>query len=455
MQLSWPPHLFGALVVITSLLTCPVCAEGKLPEAYVSLWRDADLNRRIDQAIEKHRKGDMTLELVNRDGQPIPNAQVEVRQIGHEFLFGCNAFVLGQLDTPEQNRLYEGRFLKLFNSATVPFYWHATEPTPNELRYQEQGSRHLWRRPPPDRFLGFAEKHQLTLKGHPLLYHGYNPGWLPVDREEVRRLYQKRFKEIAGRYADKIKIWDGVNESLECQTNFALYTPDRSYVGWAFDEQSRVFPKDCMLLINEITDFNFKPAQRNAFLSQTRKLLSAGKRIQGVGLQCHFFRREALDEYVSSAKSNPTQLLELYDEFGNLGLPLYITEITIPSAGEGGEALQAEVVRDLYRLWFSVPAMAGITWWNLGDGTAIKGENEAKGGIVDNELSPKPAYEVLDRLINAEWKTQQSIQSNDQGRARFRGFYGRYQLKIMLKGKAKEIDLNHVRSGPGTLRLVL
>jgi len=85
-------------------------------------------------------------------------------------------------------------------------------------------------------------------------------------------------------------------------------------------------------------------------------------------------------------------MLDLYEKLADFGLPLFITEITIPSAGSDGEALQAEVVRDHYRLWFSAPTMAGITWWNLGDGTAVKGENEAQGGLLDNDLKPKAAY---------------------------------------------------------------
>ena len=79
-------------------------------------------------------------------GNPISGAKLSVRQTGHEFLFGCNAFVLGQLDTPEKNRKYEEAFVRLFNFATVPFYWEGTEPTQGELRYQE-GARDVWRRP--------------------------------------------------------------------------------------------------------------------------------------------------------------------------------------------------------------------------------------------------------------------------------------------------------------------
>jgi len=77
-------------------------------------------------------------------------------------LFGCNAFVLGQLDSPEKNRKYEEAFVHVFNFATVPFYWAGVEPVEGELRYAE-GSRDIWRRPPPDRYIPWAAKNGLTL----------------------------------------------------------------------------------------------------------------------------------------------------------------------------------------------------------------------------------------------------------------------------------------------------
>jgi hypothetical protein len=162
-----------------------------------------------------------------------------------------------------------------------------------------------------------------------------------------------------------------------------------------------------------------------------------------------------LDSYLKGTQSDPDKLLDLYDEFGKTGLPLYITEITFGSAGEGGEELQAEVVRDHYRLWFSAPKMAGITWWNLGDGAAYQGENDAKGGLMDSNFQPKAAYRVLDQLINHEWTTSTQAQTDVQGVAHFRGFYGKYQVTVIQNGKSSQFEVNHSQSGPVTHRLTL
>ncbi len=425
------------------------------PEVYTKLWRDEKLNAHIERNIEQYRKGDVAITVVDAAGQPVSGAKISVQQTGHEFLFGCNAFVLGQLQPAEAGQRYEAAFTKLFNFATVPFYWEGTEPEQNELRYMEKGSRDIWRRPPPERFLPWAAKNNITLKGHPLLWHAYNPKWLPKDADALRALYQKRFKEITSRFGDKLGVVDIVNESLVCPKTYPLYTPDHDYVRWAFQEAVPQFAAGTITMINEVTSYNFKPYESNPYVAQIRKLLEQGAQVRGIGLQYHFFRRKALDAYLASAQSDPHKLLDLYEKFSEFKLPLYITEITIASAGEGGAELQAEVVRDHYRLWFAAPNMAGITWWNLGDGTAVKGENEAMGGLLDADFNPKPAYAALDQLINRDWTTQATLTTDAQGRAQLRGFHGTYRVTLEQGGKTKQQTLPLKKAGGNTWTLTL
>ena len=437
----------GAGLIVGLVLSAPASAAA--PEAYRTAWDG--VAKRIDEGIERNRKGDAVIEIVGADGQPVKDATLQVEQKTHEFLFGCNAFVLGQM--ADKNQKYEEAFVKLFNFATVPFYWAGTEPVQGELRYAE-GSRDIWRRPSPERFLAFAKKYEVTLKGHPLLWHAHNPPWLPKDPAELKRLYQKRFREIAERFGKEIPIWDVVNESLVCPKGYQLYTPDRDYVRWAFQEAVPLFPKTNVMMINEVTSFNFQP-QSDRYFDQIKGLMAQGADIRGIGFQYHYFRREALDKFLASKNCNPAMILDVYEQFAGFKLPMYVTEITIPSAGKKGEELQAEVVRDHYRLWFSAPNMAGITWWNLGDGTAVQGENEAQGGLMDDALEPKAAYRVLDQLINHDWKTSLSTQTDAAGKARFRGFYGKYTVKVTAGNVTKELAISLTKKAPNQFRVEL
>lgn len=429
------------LVAGAVLFALAIPARGALPEEYRKLWSDPVVNKRINDGIERNRKQDAIVEIRTASGQPAAGATVELRQKTHEFLFGCNAFVLGQLDTPEKNRKYEEAFVKLFNFATVPFYWEGTEPTQGELRYAE-GGRDIWRRPPPDRFLPWAKKHGITLKGHPLLWHSsrYNAPWLPKDAEELKRLYQKRFAEIAARYAQDITIWDMVNESLVCSKEYPLYSDDRAYVGWAFKEGHRVFPASTLLMINEVTKVSHEPVAVNRYYPQVQQLLAQGADVRGIGFQFHCFSPKIRDKFVTDPLYSPTNLLDVYEHFAQFKLPLWVTEITIPDVVEEGQTTQAEVIANFYRVWFAAPRMAGITWWNLGDGTAYGNEGVAGGGLADEDFNPKPAYQALDQLINHDWKTDLTAKSASDGTLSFRGFRGAYDIEVRHAGKTGQFQ---------------
>ena len=96
-----------------------------------------------------------------------------------------------------------------------------------------------------------------------------------------------------------------------------------------------------------------------------------------------------------------------------------------------GEAVQAEALRDLYRLWFSWPSVHRITYWNLVDFTYHR--ESLSSGFYRRDMTKKPVYHVLDDLLNREWKTRLSVTAAKDGSVAFRGFRGRYRLSC--KGK--------------------
>jgi hypothetical protein len=69
-----------------------VCASGsflaELPGNYLKRWDDPAVQQRLDDGIERHRKSDMTLTIVDASGKPVGGAKVKITQTSHEFLFG-------------------------------------------------------------------------------------------------------------------------------------------------------------------------------------------------------------------------------------------------------------------------------------------------------------------------------------------------------------------------------
>ena len=140
----------------------------------------------------------------------------------------------------------------------------------------------------------------------------------------------------------------------------------------------------------------------------------------------------------------PATIRRRLDTMARTGRRIHISEVTIPQSEKGarGLAVQATAVRNLYRIWFSHKAVAGITWWNLVDGCSFPGEPQISG-LFTYDLRKKPAYEVLESLINGEWCTK-GVSTAKDGKVAFRGFRGRYRLTwIGADGKeqTKVIDV--------------
>ncbi len=106
-----------AAALLLAALAVPSNAE--MPESYRKTW--TELRPQIDSSIERHRKSDATIEVVDAEGKPVPDASLDIRQKTQTFLFGCNILPLGQLG--DRNEAYEQGFVKLFNLATTTFCW--------------------------------------------------------------------------------------------------------------------------------------------------------------------------------------------------------------------------------------------------------------------------------------------------------------------------------------------
>lgn len=393
----------------------------------------ASLRPQIDADTEKYRKADTTIRVVDADGKPVPGAVIRVRQDTHEFDFGCNCLKLGEMGI--DNERYEQALAKLFNLVTTTFCLAAIEPTPGEWRFAE-GSKEIFRRPPPDRVVKFAHKYGLRLKGQPLLAGSWFPAWAKdFTNDEVRALYSDYFKRVAERYGHVFDVFDLVNEAF-CHTKFPLYTEDCEYVDWAFREAQAMFPEHIDLELNEATYINCgEPAAR--YYNLASRLLQKNLRLNSIGFQYHLFNEHQSRAHIAGTKMPLHEIFDTYHRFSGLDVPLYISEVTVPSkyadhSRAQGEAIQAEIAETLYRLWFSIPKMRGIIYWNLADGVQWLTEGDCLGCLCDENLYEKPSYQALYQLIHREWKTTAVVESDADGKASLRGFKGGYTGKVTV-----------------------
>jgi endo-1,4-beta-xylanase len=377
--------------------------------------------------IQKHRTADVTLTVTGLDGRPLVNAAVTVEQVRHKFLFGCNAFGVKPQDTSETQKAYQDRFAALLNYATLPFYWGNYE--------RQEGN------PGADRVRAMAEwcrTRDIRTKGHPLCWHMVEPKWLSGrPLEEVEKLQLARITRDVTAFAagDLIRTWDVVNE--------AVIMPD-------FEGGKGAIPRLCQKIgREEIIKRTFaaaRAANPKAFLllndyelspkyeALIKDSLAAGVTIDAVGIQSH----------MHGGYLGGRHFWDLCERFAKFGKPLHFTEATIISGDtkrktdwknrqDGwdstpeGEERQGREAADFYRTLFSHPAVEAITWWDFSDAGAWLG---APSGLVRKDMSPKPAYEALMKMIKKEWWTgPTTLKTDAQGKVNFRGFLGVYAIK--------------------------
>lgn len=443
-------------------------------ESVLGLFRRhaAETDARVRAGIEANRKGSATLLFKGPDGRPCETTHVELRQTSHDFKFGANLFMLDEiLDSAEKNELYKDRFADAFNLATLPFYWGGLEPEEGRTRYGKDSPR-VYRRPTPDLCLEWCEAHGIEPKAHCLNYTAgaASPGWLRGDVAREKRLLERRFRELAERYARRVPTWEVTNETLLWQPNrlrLSEFFAEPDLVEWSFRTAERFFPAN-RLLINESQDRIWQEYRgtRSSYWLQIENALLKGCRIDGIGMQAHSFWGTDKDEIARKAavQYDPRLIFDALDTFALLGRPIQITEITIPcySDDPADEAVQAEIVRELYRIWFSHPAMEAIIYWNMPDGYAhaaepgdfSKGENIYRGGLCRFDMSPKPAYEAIRELFGREWRTD-LVRDVSGGRLDVRGFLGSYEVTATSNGRTSTTSIHLRPHNPTPLEITI
>ena len=66
---------------------------------------------------------------------------------------------------------------------------------------------------------------------------------------------------------------------------------------------------------------------------------------------------------------------------------------------------------------------------------------EQVAGLVRADLTPKPAYHRLMDLVRGKWWTIAEAETDDAGEARFRGFLGRYRVRVTTSAGATEGEI--------------
>jgi endo-1,4-beta-xylanase len=393
---------------------------------------EARLMKQADENIEKYRKGDIIVQFKTSDGKLIKNAKVELHQKTHDFLFGCIIFDLIRDENTFKEDLFKEQFKKIFNLAVFPFYWPGYESRQGFTRWEDMLEVIDW-----------CKANGLTTKGHPLVWatRSGTPEWLSdYTVSETEELLKTRVLNITSGFHDKIELWDVVNEPVNVRTWKHKILNFHDENDWSVTDTIKLIADyveqalrwahqgnpEATLLINEYRTLADKEVRKryDDLLSELKKRNAP---LSGMGIQGHEPRQEWF---------SPEEVWKTFDLYSRFGYPIHITEFHPQSSGvpiTGGwrtgawtPEAQAEFTEQFVKLCFGHPAVASINWWGFSDRNIwLPG-----GGLLDAEYQPKPVYLMLDRLINQTWKTNATVQTDNQGIAYFRGYFGEYEISL-------------------------
>jgi hypothetical protein len=205
--------------------------------------------------------------------------------------------------------------------------------------------------------------------------------------------------------------------------------PAPELVPWSFELARKYFPHST-LVFNETTRWHrmeqYGVTDRYPLLLENALLKGAS--IDKIAIQAHLFvgyKAQTPEAFEASAREltdrgNVHSMLKSLDILGRFGLPLEISEITIPTFGEGEEyeQLQAEMLRLWYSAYFSHPQTDAIVYWNTADGTGFSNgaaydENRCRGGLFHRDLTPKKSAQMLKHLFDEEWRTRLTVKTDE------------------------------------------
>lgn len=379
-----------------------------------------------DERINQFRKGKINLILIDENGNSLPeNTKIEVRQISQEFLFG--SFVSeGKFLTDPKYQEFQKYFLDIFNFATIGFYWFNKEISyENNMFDTRVSDRNI------NLCLEFCDKHDITVKGHPLGWNYKDPAWLNGSSAEILSVLKQYTTNRVETYKNRIKIWDAVNEAAEynegtrpelapLMTKMIEETGIPEYVEEMCKTAKSTDPSN-IIVMNEATHI----------LSRLNKIESLLKSLEEkndtpvydvIGLQFH----------QGKGMLPLDRVWEVIDRIGKFTNEIHITEITLACETPEQEAMQAENIKLFYKLMFSHPKIKALTWWNLWDGNAF----QKGGGLLRKDFSPKPTYDVLKHLITSEWMTTENFETGKTNSYPLEGFFGKYEVIAKLNGKS-------------------
>ncbi len=375
-----------------------------------SNWR-----KEAEDRIEKYRKGNVILTVVDKNGNPIIG-DVKIEQVSNDFRFG--GIISSSLFVGDKKNVYK----KAFASA----YEHAGFENAYKIKHKDMAAKRT-----PE-IISWLERENISLRGHALAWEKdkFMPKELKKYVANKDSLKLMKGMEDYVEYANttyKVREWDVLNEPRD-NHDLNDMTTQNTFVYWFNTADKYRTDKNVKFYLNEnkVVSSPIKMADKNIkiYYNHIKDLVEAGAPIEGIGFQTRFRQRIAPEEIY--------RRLTLFEDFN---LPMLGTEFEIidNNLQKFSDEERTEFTEEIMTIYFSHPKMLGLYFW-----TPFSDINKS---MFDMDGKVKPNGEVWLKQIK-KWTTNITEKANENGVVRFRGFKGKYKVSVTINGKVKEQFFN-------------
>ena len=255
-----------------------------------------------------------------------------------------------------------------------------------------------------DNLMSFANNNKMAVRGHCLVWHQQQPGWLSSDgkkndkgwsRKEALEIMKNHITNVLTHFKGKVTEWDVVNECLDDDQSIIRTNPDgyklrptvwQQAIGDDYIDSAFVFARKAdptiQLYLNDYDVEMQGKAKAVAYYNLVKHLQAKDIPLDGVGLQCHF----------SVGDVDSVKLESTIRRFGEAGLKCIITELDMGVSSTSAANLEEQarnyrVITDIMLNNDNCPTMMV---WGIKDNDSWRSASNPL--LYTSGLGKKPAW---------------------------------------------------------------
>ena len=434
-----------------------------------AIWRQKALEN-----IEKIRKGDMNISVKDENGDPIPDADINIDMKKHTFGFGTatahyRVLYSNQNQQPQYDDSVNYRNIveTLFNKAVPESALKASEwekwqdGVLDEITTKNNRTKAI-------REVNWLQARDIDVRGHTLIWEradvmtkAMNDAIKAADTakankddvafetaaETLRTAAKSHIDDIMttfngtttynGVTAGKITEWDLVNEPINNKLIRNILGPE-SIAEWYTYARAN-YPENKLYINENGLEHSNASSKFGRFYDLVKQMTTEwGAPVDGIGIQNH----------IGGQPRSPITAMKNYEKLATLVPNLQITEFDSSFADQD---LGADQTRDFLIAAFSIEAFEGFLMWGFWDG-----QHYAKNAsLFSTDWTPKKSLAVYNQLVFNDWMTDETGETDSDGNYSLRGFYGEYEITVTVNGVTQTFDYIHAKDKIESIELVV